>query len=501
MTKERVNYHIIKQSKGNIWAFFYDHAEGICYMTYNNDNWSKKELIYSNGTKNFSVYLDKQDNIYLYCQDTSGNILLYQYESNKWKSQVLLYSKNGFIDSLSFDAIIEGDNFYLFYNLKDPNSDRHALVEQKAIGGKHWETPALIDYIYPLDKKPFSVYKDNNGDIFLCYQKYSESYNLGYKRYSNSTNKWSDFYPFDKSNFSYTDESILINNNEIFNLYIKKEAHYSSLYFKAKSTNQWEETKKLFEKTDISSCSLFMIDDHIWAAWICQDKLFSCYSTDGGNSFSEASIHLIEEPKLVIKAHYQTNFAEEEKRLLTNAIYILSEPQIKFLILPEIFPAINGSSLQIDNTFVPATEKVDNYLNEIKNHLNQLHEEIYICKKQLREKENQINQLKYSLKVKNKDISKTAFDFRKINELQKKELSVLKERNKKLEEELIKKNESIKQLEEKIITQRKGMNILKKELETRKAPLIITTDIDNKKAKNNKSSIFKKIFNFEEEDI
>ena len=45
------------------------------------------------------------------------------------------------------------------------------------------------------------------------------------------------------------------------------------------------------------------------------------------------------------------------------------------------------------------------------------------------------------------------------------------------------------------------MNILKKELETRKAPLIITTDIDNKKAKNNKSSIFKKIFNFEEEDI
>ena len=109
-----------------------------------------------------------------------------------------------------------------------------------------------------------------------------------------------------------------------------------------------------------------MIDDHIWAAWICQDKLFSCYSTDGGNSFSEASIHLIEEPKLVIKAHYQTNFAEEEKRLLTNAIYILSEPQIKFLILPEIFPAINGSSLQIDNTFVPATEKVDNYLNEIK---------------------------------------------------------------------------------------------------------------------------------------
>ena len=56
-------------------------------------------------------------------------------------SSIAIYSKNGFIDSLSFDAIIEGDNFYLFYNLKDPNSDRHALVEQKAIGsGKHWET-------------------------------------------------------------------------------------------------------------------------------------------------------------------------------------------------------------------------------------------------------------------------------------------------------------------------------------------------------------------------
>ncbi|HQD51151.1 MAG TPA: hypothetical protein PLL17_08505, partial [Defluviitaleaceae bacterium] len=148
-------------------------------------------------------------------------------------------------------------------------------------------------------------------------------------------------------------------------------------------------------------------------------KLYSCYSTDRGNSFSEAAIHLIEEPALILKAHYQSNFPEEEKRLLCNEIYILTNPQIKFLILPEVFPAINGTSIQINHTFIPATEKVDNYLNEIKIHLNQLYEEIYICKKQLREKENQINQLKYSLKVKNKDISKTAYDFSKINEQQK----------------------------------------------------------------------------------
>lgn len=501
MTKERINYHIIKQSTGNLWAFFYDDSEGICYMTCDNDHWSKKQRLYSSGSKNFSVYLDKQDNIYLYCQDSSGNIILYQNTAGKWESQVLLYSKNGFIDSLSFDAIIENDNFYLFYNLKDPNSNRHALVEQKATSGKQWKTPALIDYIYPLDKKPFTIYKDNQDNIFISYQKYSEYYQLGYKKYSASSKNWSDFLSFDKSHFSFTDESILASQDELFNLYIKKEAHYSTLYFRSKTDNQWKEAKKLFEKADISSCSLFMIDDHLWAAWICQDKLYSCYSTDRGNSFSEAAIHLIEEPALILKAHYQSNFPEEEKRLLCNEIYILTNPQIKFLILPEVFPAINGTNIQINHTFIPATEKVDNYLNEIKIHLNQLYEEIYICKKQLREKENQINQLKYSLKVKNKDISKTAYDFSKINEQQKKELTALKERIKKLEEELTKKNEKIKQLEEKNTALKKGMDILKKELETRKAPLIITTDSgENKKEKGNKPSIFKKIFSFEEEN-
>lgn len=497
MTKEQINYYIVKQSNGTLWAFYYDEDDGICCMTHTHDAWSKKQIVYSNGTKNFSVYLDHQDNIYLFCQDVSGNIILYQYSSKGWESQVLLYSKNGFIDSLYFDTVIQGEDIYLFYNLKDPNSNRHALVQQIAISGKQWNNPSLVDYIYPINKNPFSVYQNTKNDIYLYYQKKKEDYLLGYKKYSHSIKAWRDFYCFDSGHFSYIDESTLINNNDIFNLYIKKEKYYSILFFKAKNEEIWKEPKKIFEKNDISSCSLFMIDDHLWITWICNDKLYSCYSTDMGDTFSEASIHLIDSPTAPTKANYQSNYLQEQKRLSANEIYINTNNQIEFLIIPEVFPAIKGNSIQIEETFIPPTEKVDNYLNEIKLHLNQVYEEIYICKKQLREKDNQIAQLKYSLKHKNKDIAKSTYELRKNNEIQKKELLSLKEKNKNLEESIHHKNLEIQQLEEKIIAQRKGMSILKQELETRKAPLIITAE-ENKIIKNNKTSIIKKLFNFEE---
>lgn len=499
MTKERTNYYIIKQSKGTLWAFFHDNNDGICCMTYTYDAWSDKQIICENGTRNFSVYLDHRDQIHIFCQDPSGNILLYQYVSDEWKSEVLLYSKSGLLDSLHFDAIFNGEDLYLFYNLKDPNNNRYALVQQIAVKGTHWNTPSLIDYIDPLDQRPFSVYKDSNNNILLFYQKQQEGYQLGYKKYSQSMNTWSNFYPFDENKLSFGDASILINNQNIQCLYIKKEKHYSTLFYKFKTDSKWEVPQKLFEKAEISSCSLFMIDDHLWAAWISDGKLYSCYSTDWGHTFSNPSIHFSDRPALPTKAYYQSNFSQEQKRLRANELYIRPDKQIEFLIIPDVFPIISGKSIPLEDTFIPATEKVDNYLNEIKIHMNEVYEEIYLCKKQLREKEHQIAQLKYTLKTKNQDLSRLTYELNKSNEEHKKEISTLKERNKNLEKELQQKNNEIKVLEEKIIAQRKGMNILKQELELRKAPLIITTNEDSSYSKQNKTSLLRRIFSFEDE--
>ncbi|NLK21094.1 MAG: hypothetical protein GX308_03175 [Epulopiscium sp.] len=499
MIKERVNYYVVKQNKGILWAFFHDFIDGICCMTYTYDSWSKKQIIFKEGTKNFSVYLDNKDMIYLFCQDTSGNILLYQHSPDKWVSQILLYSKTGFLDSLHFDAIIQGDNLSLFYNLKDPNNpSRHALVQQVSIKNAQWNAPSLIDYIKPLENRPFSVYKDSVDNIFLFYQKGQNNCQLGYKKQPIETGSWSEFYSFAISSISYTDNSILLNNNTIHSLYIKQEKHYSTLFYRPQHGLEWKEPQRLFEKPNISSCSLFMMDNHLWAAWVWDGKLYSSYSTDFGNSFSSPSIHLSDSQEIPIKTHYQSNFHNEKKHLCANEIYIYSQDQIKFLIIPDIFPALRGNSMQFEETFVPVTEKVDTYLNEIKFHLSQVYEEVYLCKKQLREKDSQIAQLKYTLKVKNQDFSQTTYEFRKSEEGQKNELLALKERTKSLEKKLKERDDDIKVLEEKIVAQKKGINILKQELELRKAPLIITTD-ENNETKRNKTSLLKRLFNFEEE--
>ncbi|WP_341877976.1 hypothetical protein [Defluviitalea saccharophila] len=501
MTKERENYYIIKQSKGTLWAFFYDHKDGICCTTYTYDAWSNRQIIFKDGTKNFSVYLDNSDQIHIFCQDTSGNILLYRYTSNEWKSEILLYSKTGFLDSLHFDAIIQGEDLFLFYNLKDPNNNRHALVQQVAVKGTHWNTPSLIDYIEPLGHQPFSVYRDSNNHILLFYQKVQDGCQLGYKKYSQNMNTWSNFYPFDENRLSFGDESILLNNQNIQCLYIKKEKHYSTLFYRFKNESKWETPQKLFEKAEISSCSLFMIDDHLWAAWISDGKLYSCYSTDWGQTFSNPSVHFSDRPTQPVKASYQSNFLQEQKRLRANKIYIRPDEQIEFLIIPDVFPIISGKSAPLEDTFIPVTDKVDNYLNEIKMHMNEVYEEIYICKKQLREKEHQIAQLKYTLKTKNQDLSRITYELNKANEAHKKELLSLKEKNKSLEKELQQKNNEIKVLEEKIIAQRKGMNILKQELEVRKAPLIITANEEANSSRQNKTSLLRRIFSFEDEHI
>lgn len=324
MTNERINYYIVKQSKGTLWAFFYDFKDGICYITYTYDAWSNKQIIYKDGTKNFSVYLDNRDQIHLFCQDNTGNIILYQYINNEWKSEILLYSKSGFLDSLHFDAIIQGEDLYLFYNLKDPNSNRHALVQQIAIKGKHWNNPSLIDYIEPLNNQPFSVYRDLNNNILLFYQKQQDGCQLGYKKYSQNMTTWSSFYPFDKNSFPYVDSSVLLNNQSIQSLYIRKEKHYSTLFYRLKDEFKWGEAQKLFEKGNISSCSLFTIDDHLWIAWMSEGRLYSCYSTDMGHTFSNPSVHLSEKSSLPIKAHYQSNFFKNKVvYLLMKYIYVL----------------------------------------------------------------------------------------------------------------------------------------------------------------------------------
>ncbi|WP_058486130.1 hypothetical protein [Defluviitalea phaphyphila] len=500
MTKERSNYYIIKQSKGTLWAFFYDFVDGICCMTYTYDSWSKKQIIYKNGAKNFSVYLDTNDKIYVFCQDTSGNIVLCQYSSSKWTSQILLYSKSGFLDSLHFDAIINGEDLFLFYNLKDPHTNRHALVQQIAIKGTKWNTPSLIDYIEPLENHPFSVYKTSNNNILLFYQKYQDTFQLGYKKYLETTKTWSEFSSFDHNKTKFVDKSILIINKNFQTLYIKKEKYYSTLFYRLKTASKWEEPIKLFEKSNITSCSLFTIDNHLWATWVCDGTLYSCYSTDSGNTFSPPTAYINERTLIPIKAHYQNNVLEEKKHLFTNEIYINSSENLEFLIIPDIFPAITGNTINLEENFIVPTEKVDNYLNEIKSHIKQVYEEIYLCKKELREKNNQISQLKYTLKIKKQDLSKITYDFKKMNEKLQKEITNLKNKNKNLEKELAQKNNEIKILGEKITAQRKGMNILKQELELRKAPLIITTDTKNTTSKKNKSSLLKRLFSFEEEN-
>lgn len=464
MKIDKNNSYIVKRKNGVCWQIFYEKSLGISYQVLKQNKWSEKNTIYKNGTENFSVVLLNNDNIYIFCQDISGSIILLIYDGAEWKQHVLLNRKNSNMDSVYFYATIFKNDFHLFYNICEKSANRDILVHQVAYKGEKWSSPKLIDNIKPLEDVPFIIRTDGKDNMYILYQTNKSGFNLGYKRFSSEGYIWSEFHTIDKSDLGYLDYSFMIANNMVHLLYTKKEKYYNQLIYCTKK-NDWKVPVLISEDDKMSSCSLFVLDEHVWVTWIAGDKLYSSYSVDFGESFSKPVMHEELESTMLNKVIYQSNVEKEKNNLEVNEVYMDSENEVRILVIPQILPSIVNLDTTINEEKNLLDVTNDSNLELFKMQFNKLYEKIYSIQKQLREKDYQLAQVNYTLEHKNSEITNLEYNNRLFVEridLLSKENESLKEINKALQQKLVSYENHITSLENRILDKQSEINNLQK---------------------------------------
>lgn len=499
--------YVIKLESGELYRFYYETKVGVVYQIFNGGEWSENIVAYKTEKEYFYVYLSPDNKIHLFCQDALNSIVLCIYQQDKWSEQVIFSSRASSlnnVDIVYFYVLFYVNDLHLFYVLQDRKSKNKVLVHQISLDKNHWMTPKIVDSIEGSKGKAFDVQVDNKDNILLFYKNRREKHVFGYRRYSKSNGIWSDYFIIENSSLPFDDYSILQYNGDIHALYIKKDNFYSRLFYRCKSSS-WKKSITLFENSGIKYCSMFLLDNHLWIIWICENKLYSCYSTNNGEHFSIPSVHKEVNMDHLIKSSFKSNFSKDIAHLTTKEVLMDNINKAQFLVISELFPTISGYDIPLETEAKLENPKenilsMDSNLNFIRKQMDEVYEKIYICKKSLNEKEQQISQLNFTLQLKNNDIAKLDYN---LNELKKEkeelamENKILKEKVTMSEEKLIPKEFQIKTLEDRCHSQQteitklqSEISSLKKELESLKITYSHITEI----SKKNKSSLFNKLF-------
>lgn len=474
---DKLNYYIIKQRDETIWRFSYENGAGVVCSILNRSQWSKNSTVCKNALDIFYVLLGDNDEIQVFCQDSKGSIILCSLRNGLWETDILIQRKSMNAGPVYFSVIQCQKDLHLFYTITDLRSNRQAVIHQVLYGGSKWSTPAIIDGIQPLSWVPFIICMDSMGNIYVFYQTIGIGHKLGYKKYLIDKEIWGNFNELNNSSLGYQDLSFLASDKCFNLLYIKKEEASLSLNFHCKDA-LWRKPVELFQHKKIEFCSLFKLEDDLWAVWVCDNKIYTCSSCDNGHSFSTPSVFRYIDSMNAIKAVYRSNLSSESN-LCINEIYVNDNDERDFFILADLLPEI--VTVEDDEILDLLDICSDSHLEHIKKHINELNEKINQYKENIRAKNQQIFKLNEMMEEKNSLIANLEAGIRKTGEKYRivavenksltQKMEILQGSLEYKDNQIISGNSRINALQNVISNSKKETEELKNELEILKAEL------------------------------
>ncbi|MBP2031533.1 hypothetical protein J2Z42_000198 [Clostridium algifaecis] len=340
MEISRENFYIIEQSSGNVWYFYYNECLGIVYRIFKENLQSNYQLVTDTGTKNFSVVLFPDDTICVLYEDINGEINLTTCDGETWSEQKILKNIHRELFSPYFKAVVIKNKLYIIYSILNKITGISTLFHQTFDGKNNLSSPKIIDTVKFNYNVPFNVYVLKNKKLFIMYQRLINNHQLGYKVFDDK--HWSKFYIIDKSIHPYKNYSIIIYNHRVHSLYIRSEKNNDKIIYTAGTNANFKYTE-LAENQDIISCTFFITHTQIWCSWIQHNKIFSSFSIDNGNSFSNPPYSKLLSSNIV-KWSYSTNRASNINDLILKEVYISPDEPLKYLIISDIYSYDNNVS-------------------------------------------------------------------------------------------------------------------------------------------------------------
>lgn len=453
MVDEKYDCYFIKQKDGTLFKFCYDSEQGICYQILMKQNWSDKKSIYKESLKYFYVLGECNGKIHVFCQDICGDIILCTLEGTKWGYKILLHMKSDAIMPVYIRAFFHSENIHLLYNIVDQHTYSEVLVYQAFKNGIEWSLPQIItklDYYY---KVPYCIYQDSKANLILLNTVLTGVYKLTSRNFYIIEGIWGKEEVIHTSLLPYIDFTFCVGENRNHYLFITQDNQVNTVIYQYKEI-ELQKNIILFQNEKIDSCLLTSFDNILWALWICNDKLYGCFSTNCGQTFSSPMVYKHFDNGLPIKLFYQEYLEDNQNKYYCHETYAISlngEEQIflqELLQNPKIVQVNNKDGLKVN------AENSKNDVDELKDCFTKvkiLTREKKELKENLKIAEEELRRVNDTIKYEKNQLVKLQYEFYKEKEkngsLEKKLL--LKDKEKTLIERKLsekeKENESLKQ--------------------------------------------------------
>lgn len=503
MKSEMHNCYIIKQLKDKFLKFCYDKKLGIYYQEFFDGIWTDIKVVYKECFNNFYVFQVQEECIYVLCQDICGDIILCTLEHKECKKRILLHMRQDIITPLYIRAFVYLDSFHLLYSLIDRYNKYELLIHQNLLNNTKWSTPRILTSLDDYNTVPFYMTQDNNSTLLL-YTSFLDTHKLIIRKFYGAENRWEKEFIVYESDFPYLDYNFISEGNRIHYSFITQEEKINKViygFLQGENHNSIE----LFSEERIESCLLLLRNKVLWIVWVCDCKLYGCYSLDNGNSFSNPSIYVCFETSLPIKIFCQEFLENNENYISLNQMYVMNSKVAGQFFLEKLLDAVPILELTEEEHIENILEDKNCDINKLKGYFRNLYKNIEILKAEK-------DKIELDLKNSKEEIANLIEEFeKKENELKllRKEIRTQKDKenfylkdNKKfkdennlLEQKLIEKNREKTQIEKKLAAKDYENKMIKQQLTVFIEEA--SERIKNKKNEKEKFSIIKWLFDDE----
>ncbi len=408
------NTYIVKLKKDKLICFFYLNDEGIAYKVYENNYWSKTEVIFRNALENYTVSLAEDRTIYIFCQDIGGNLFVCTNPDGVWKNKLILENKSKKINKVIFYPIISENNITLIYNVPESDNRPGFLVSQSINNLGKWSEPVNIDNYIQLQNSIFQVQQVAKDHVLLFYQNRTGELRIGYRELTSSLQ--GPFNVFHQTTFQIRDQSFLTTNEEIHFCYIVKTYFSSQLIYRKKTDNGFTKPKVLWEAQRLSKCVLSIIKDKLYIYCISNNNPLEIISNDLGETFekpAEAKGKFSAESE---KAFFISEYKLDESDYFLREILVNSEKPWDIQIIPNLvndfFPVALKTAERVEKQIkVQNEDEYQGEINELKEYLSKMKNQLLMAKRMLEEKDRQIISMTTLLKNKNDELAELNYEF------------------------------------------------------------------------------------------
>ncbi|KEI17818.1 hypothetical protein [Clostridium haemolyticum] len=387
------NFYTIRMSSNDLWNITYNQNLGIIYRQCVNRKWSNLFVLQKDCNKSFVTILLPKNKLCLIYQNKDGNIVLSIYSNGQWEHKEILKWKGNKIKKAKLKALYSKNKIHIFYSLNLISDSSEIVFYQTIDLNLNISKPISIDDTIFSSENPFDISVLDNGSLVILYEKYNNSYELGYKIFNYTNNKWSDFYTIDTNNESHNYFSLCCNNNTIHCLYVKNSSsenvlvHCSGLFLDLNYITIFKSTN------NISMPCFFKFKDTIWDIWISNKTIYTCYSNNNGLNIGQIRQEKL--PKSLLKSYY-LSFEDKYNLAFNNSLYVTPDNGLSF------FPKTLYDLLK-NNNYYPKNS--DSMSKDIKNYIDNVQTKISDYKKELSHKDKIINKLNNMLKEEKNKLS------------------------------------------------------------------------------------------------